>query len=66
MRRQEVEEQETKKAVAAGMEDVKKACTRCHIMKVRRREGKGGREEGCNRQQVDNYGIVAIQVITRP
>lgn len=44
MRRQEeVEEHDTKRAVAAGMEDVKKTCTRCHVMKVRMREGEGGR-----------------------
>jgi len=43
MRRREGDWHDTKRAVASGMEDVKKTCTRCQIMKVRRREGKGGR-----------------------
>lgn len=42
MRRQEVEEHDSKRAVAPGMEDVKRACNHCHIMKVSRTDGREG------------------------
>lgn len=39
MRRQDVAEQDTRRTVA---EDAKKACARCHIMKVNMTEGREG------------------------
>jgi hypothetical protein len=57
MRREEVGEDDTKRTVP---EDAKKACTRCHIMKVSRTEGR----KGGGRDDADSVGSGAIQAET--